>query len=332
MNNSATGWFGKFCLTALVAVFLLVFVGGIVRSTGSGMGCPDWPKCFGSLIPPTSVDQLPTDYKEHYAAYRERKNQRFAAFLSFIGMEQTGKAILEDPTVLQEADFNATKTWIEYVNRLLGAVVGLILTVLFIFSFKRARKITFLVGMSWALVVFTGWFGSIVVSSNLTPWTVTVHLALAFAILGLLTAAHHYSSGANSNVPPSLPAYTLLALIAQIFFGTRVRGEVDRIASINPDRGVWIENAGQHFILHRSFSWVVLIGVGAVIWLLTKRSYSRVFTFSLVGIVLGLISTGAIMSYFGIPWMIQPFHLLLSTIAFCMLLKLSLNPSEQIIP
>lgn len=293
------------------------------------MGCPDWPKCFGTLIPPISVDQLPPDYKDHYAAYREKKNQRFASFLSVLGMQKTGEAILRDPAVLKEADFNVTKTWTEYVNRLLGALVGLILTVLFIFSFRMPRKITWLVGIAWILVVLTGWFGSIVVSSNLTPWTVTVHLALAFAIIGLLTAAHHFSVGSGSDVPPSLPAYSLLALLAQIFFGTRVRGEVDRIASVNPDRQVWVEGAGQHFILHRSFSWLVLIGVGAVVWLLTKRSYSRIFTFSLVGIVLGLISTGAIMSYFAIPWMVQPVHLLLSTIAFSMLLKLSLNPVEQ---
>ena len=296
------------------------------------MGCPDWPKCFGSLIPPTSVDELPVDYKEFYAAYREKKNQRFAAFLAKIGMNSTGEAILKDPAVLKEADFNVTKTWTEYVNRVLGALVGLLLTILLIASFRRPRKILLLVGISWILVVVTGWFGSIVVSSNLTPWTVTVHLGLAFAIIGLLTAAYHFTVDGYPEVPTSLPAYTLIALIAQIFFGTRVRSEVDRIASIEPDRHAWVEGAGQQFILHRSFSWVILIGVGAVVWLLTKRSYSRIFTFSLVGIVLGLISTGAIMSYFGIPWMIQPVHLLLSTMAFSMLLKLSLNPPGQPVP
>jgi len=294
------------------------------------MGCPDWPKCFGTLIPPTSVDQLPADYKEYYAAYRDRKNQRFAAFLSNMGMAETGEAILKDPAVKEEADFNVTKTWIEYINRLIGALIGLLLTAVFLLSFRMPKRITWLAGAAWFLVILTGWFGSIVVSSNLTPWTVTVHLGLAFAIIGLLTAAHHYAVGSGNDFPPSLPAYALVILIAQIFFGTRVRGAVDRIAAINPDRSTWLESAGQQFILHRTFSWLVLIAVLAVAWLLIKRSHPRIFIVSLIGIVLGLIFSGAIMSYFGIPWMIQPVHLLLSTMSFSLLLKFSLNPFNAI--
>ena len=241
-------------------------------------------------------------------------------------MGETGEAILRDPAVKQEADFNVTKTWTEYINRLLGALVGLLLTLVFVVSFWMPRRITWLAGAAWVLVLLTGWFGSVVVSSNLTPWTVTLHLGLAFAIIGLLTAAHHYSIGTNNDFPPSLPSYALVILIAQIFFGTRVRGAVDHIATLNSDRNTWVESVGQQFILHRTFSWLVLISVLAVVWLLFKRRHPRIFTITLISIVLGLIFTGAIMSYFGIPWMIQPIHLLLSTMAFSLLLKLSLNP------
>src|SRR3978361_66115 len=113
----STRSFLQFSKVVLVTVFLVILAGGIVRMTQSGMGCPDWPKCFGRWIPPTSPDQLPVNYKELYA-------------FKYV-----------------DTSFNPYHTWIEYVNRLAGTLLGLLLILQFAWSFKfwnTKRAITWL--------------------------------------------------------------------------------------------------------------------------------------------------------------------------------------------
>src|SRR5690606_12670136 len=166
----------------IIILYVVILAGGVVRSTCSGMGCPDWPKCFNQIIPPTHVSQLPANYEQEFIDGRAQKNERFATTLDRLGFSELAFKIRNDESILVHEEFNAIKTWTEYVNRLAGAVLGLFLVLCLVLStaFWRFRKrIFFLSLLNLILVCFQGWLGSIVVSTNLTPWVITVHMLLA---------------------------------------------------------------------------------------------------------------------------------------------------------
>ena len=51
-------WFRALFIVASVFTFILIILGGVVRVTGSGLGCPDWPLCYGGVIPPMEFASL----------------------------------------------------------------------------------------------------------------------------------------------------------------------------------------------------------------------------------------------------------------------------------
>ena len=134
--------------------------------TGSGMGCPDWPKCFGSWIPPTDVSDLPENYKEIYS---ERGYDKL--------------------------DFDPFNTWIEYINRLLGVISGFFCFGLFVAAlFVRHQKLIFLSIFLLLLMAFQAWIGALVVYSVLSPFKITIHMLIALLILSLLFFLYHITS------------------------------------------------------------------------------------------------------------------------------------------
>jgi len=330
--------FRRLSLSTLIAVYVLILVGGIVRSTGSGMGCPDWPTCFGRWIPPTSVTQLPADYKEIYSAYRERKNERFARYLNALGMKSVAANILNDRSILEESDFNPVKTWIEYVNRLVGVIIGLLIFAVFVTSLrfrKTEPALTIVALITFLLVGFQGWIGSVVVSTNLTPWTITVHMFLALVIVGLLIFMLHQSNFVTE-ISSSLGFWWLvvcmMVLLVQILLGTQVREGIDKVARMVP-REDWIVNLGIEFVIHRSFSWIVLVLHLVLILKLRKTEGSKAFALTLILLILGTILTGVTMAYWAVPPVFQPVHLLLATVTFGMqfLFLLKLKRTDGIV-
>jgi cytochrome c oxidase assembly protein subunit 15 len=323
--------FYKLSLSTLVAVYVLILVGGIVRSTGSGMGCPDWPKCFGNWIPPTSVAKLPPNYKEIYAEYRDKKNQRFARYLRVIGFENTANRLLNDRSLLEEADFNATKTWIEYFNRITGVLVGFLIFGVFVYSLKfrtTVPKLTIISCLALVLVAFQGWIGSFVVSTNLTPWTVTLHMFLALALVALLVYLVYNTSGDETRLNSPTAFWWLMACIAvvlvQILLGTQVREAIDAV-SRRVIRSEWISSIQAEFVIHRSFTWIVLLLHLGLVFTLRKTGLLKCFQLTLILLILGTILAGLGMAWFAVPAFLQPVHLLLATgcfgVQFLFLLK-----------
>lgn len=334
--------FYKLSLSTLVAVYLLILVGGVVRSTGSGMGCPDWPKCFGSWTPPTSVDQLPENYKEEYSAHRHKKNEKFAKYLSALGFKETADKILTDPSIKEESDFNPVKTWIEYVNRLVGVVIGFLIFAVFVYSWRYRKvksSITLIAFLCFILVGFQGWIGSIVVSTNLTPWVVTLHMFLALVIVAMLVWLVHRANQHQELIhqlkSPSLLTNLLLVacmgvLLVQILLGTQVREAIDLVATQISTREGWISAVGLDFIIHRSFSWLVLILHVILTVKLWKMDRVNRFVLSVIMLILGTIFTGLGMAWFAVPPFLQPVHLTLATVTFGVQFWLLLRVNEKV--
>lgn len=318
----------------IIALFLLILAGGVVRSTGSGMGCPDWPKCFDRLVPPTAVSQLPEGYEEKYIAGRKAKNERFANALERFGRTELADRIRHDESILQHEEFNAAKTWTEYINRLVGAITGflLLLCAIFSFTFFKTKKSIFIWSVANVIAVgYQAWLGSIVVSTNLMPWIITVHMLLALVIVGISIYTYfkarslrdkdllinHTSSGIKW-----LAGISLVLILVQVAIGTGVREEIDFISAGGnvPDRGDWLDQVGEVFDMHRSLAFVSGILVVLLFFVVRSRfarnTHQSRFTNLLLLLMVLQIASAMILAYFDMPPFAQTAHLVLASLLF----------------
>ncbi|MEO7213455.1 COX15/CtaA family protein [Mucilaginibacter sp.] len=339
-SNVPGNRFLKINLLTIILLFVLILAGGVVRSTGSGMGCPDWPKCFGQYVPPTSILELPANYKQVYADKRLAKNQKFAKMLDVFGYSQMAMRIRNDRSILVPEEFNSARTWTEYINRLIGAITGVFLFLTAIYSFKywkSSKLIVILSVLNLILVGFQGWLGSIVVSTHLVAWIVTVHMLLALAILAISIATYHMAKVNGRyklTTKPFIAILTLLVLalsVLQITFGTEVREKIDAVASHleGSYRDSWTTRAGEIFSQHRDMAVVVLI-LNIVLYALIRRTFSRhsmqqqLMSFTFLMLMLQIV-TGIVLSYWALPPYAQAAHIVLASLVFGAQFYLLLN-------
>lgn len=295
----------RMAIITLAAVYFLILIGATVRASGAGMGCPDWPTCFGQWVPPTSEAQLPADYQEVYAE---------------LGYGDTR--------------FNVVKTWTEYMNRLVGVTIGLLIFLTAFLSWKTREfdKTIFVASAAAFLMVgFQGWLGSKVVSSNLQPGMITVHMLVALAIVATLLYALAQSrrglmeAQPVHSIDPRFEKWLYIVLVLtvlQVAMGTQVREMTDFLRESQGEelRSSWIEAMPWFFYVHRSFSAVVLFSnlwlarllINSLGW---QHTLTRL-TLAMIGIIGAAVLSGATLGHLGMPALVQPTHLLSASLLF----------------
>lgn len=317
----------------LVSVFVLILVGSIVRVMGAGMGCPDWPKCFGEYIPPTSSEGLPDNYQDIFREQRIAKNERLARLFDNLGYSELSRKMTDDPAVLVEQEFDATKAWIEYINRLVGVLIGLFvfLNMIFAFAFRKKSVWIPIMGVSiFVLTGFQGWVGSLVVSTNLLHGFITFHMLLALLIVALLiwmnVRVKELDVIANSKLF-WITLVTTLLFIPQIILGTEVRGTIDDLLVSTIGRSEWVDSLTDTFFVHRSYSWLILIGSVLIFYFgkQTQTSWLTNASKQIVIMVVLAMFAGIGMVRFSFPFWLQPLHLIFGVGIFSLLFYLTLR-------
>ncbi len=325
--------------TALVLVYFVIIAGALVRMTGSGMGCPDWPKCFGYYIPPTEEKELLyTVGKEYSKGQVIIKNESLlVAKEDFVAPNNFENTKWEKYTKHDYAIFNPFHTWVEYLNRLVGALAGIacLITLFLSFSYwKENKKLALFNLLICFLMGFQAWLGKTVVDSVLNPYKITTHMLAALLIVAVqlyvIYAVQEKKSNKKSDTEFKWVLYAALVLtVIQIIFGTQVRESVDTIVEAGLPKEIWIQNPKGGFLTHRSFSLLVVAANAFLFW----RNRSIALGFEKMNWILAVlcmeIASGIAMYYFDFPFGSQTIHIVMATLLFGIQLYLVLENRKQ---
>ena len=312
----------------LASLYLIFFAGSIVRMTGSGMGCPDWPKCFGYYIPPTSEEQITwqpnSTYEEGIIIIKDE--------VLFVAEQEVKTALIFDENNWEEytkheyATFNKFHTWVEYINRLVTVLSG------FIFLFLLAGSLKFRKENKWIPIIsFIAFFfmlveavlGKMVVDSNLKPTMITIHMVIGLLIIGLVLrllfiirkekTSYKYHALFNK-----LLILSVIFSLIQIAMGTQVRQFIDEQVKLFgfENKEYSLMNPSFKFYFHRSFTIAIILVNFGLFYLnqLHKLGYKLV-SWILVLLFLETI-TGILMYYAEFPLGTQAIHLLSGALLF----------------
>jgi len=281
--------FQRLALWTTATTYFLILVGGLVRASGAGLGCPDWPRCFGGWVPPVSVADLPPQF---------------------------------DPS-----QFNATLMWTEYLNRLLGVTVGLLILATAVSAWRHHRhnpRILWTTIAALLLTGFQGWLGGRVVAHELAASIVTVHMIVALVIVQMLLYVTVRASARPGQTPSSLArgvrpwlAALMGVTLVQIAIGTQVRGGVDQALDAGVARDAALATVGTLDFLHRDAAFAVLVGaVLLMFWLVSRRAAAVLIGWSWIGLGLAALQVvlGVVMAYVTLLPAAQVLHLTVASL------------------
>ncbi|MUP46308.1 heme A synthase [Gramella sp. BOM4] len=318
----------KFVKLSLILVYLVIIAGAVVRMTGSGMGCPDWPKCFGYYIPPTEVSELQfqsnREYKKGQVIIVDESLKVAAS--DFTSAEVYEVENWENYEKHDYAIFNPTHTWVEYINRLFGALAGFAVLIMAFLSFrkwKNKKRITILSWLSVLMMGFQAWLGATVVYSVLAPARITIHMVMALVIVAVLIYLLQISAEAKKNQSKTRKFQNLLWVaviltLIQVILGTQVRQFVDeqiRSLGYNAEE-LWLNDPDITFYIHRSFSILVLLLNVYLFWLNRNLGLNLKKINIVVLLILLEVATGVAMYNFDFPFLSQPLHLVIASVLF----------------
>ncbi len=338
--------FIKLAKLSLVFTYLIVLAGGFVRMTGSGMGCPDWPKCFGLLIPPTTESQITwkknVDYNNNQMLIHN--DTLWVAKEKFSSENIFDRKNWEPFKKHSYVHFNVFHTWAEYINRCIGAITGLFVLLLFFFSlYKKLSKYQIL-GSLTLLILFglQAWIGGEVVFSVLNPFKITIHMFVALLIVSILFLLIHISNNIDlhkfldfNNKFKVFLIITLILSLIQIYFGTQVREFVDSLSS---DKSIWIlQIQNSEIQIHQLFAGLVfLFNIYLCVYVAGKYNSINEIPYELFFIfttLIFLILSGIVMLSFHFPGLAQLVHLFSAFILFgaqfSLLLKINFSSSTE---
>lgn len=150
---TSTAWIRSLALAGLLLCFTVVVLGAYVRLTAAGLGCPDWPGCYGHVTPP--------------------------------GAQESASAQAAFPS----RPLDVGKAWREMIHRYAASTLGLIIVVITAFAIttRRAHLVSLPLALTLlATVVFQGILGMLTVTWQLKPLIVTGHLVFGITTLSLL--------------------------------------------------------------------------------------------------------------------------------------------------